>query len=222
MDFFNKCFDKHSFLEMNKCDYDVFIRAIDFFSRTHKLTDELVFFDIGCNCGSFIKLLQSKGIKSNIHCFEPHPILSKKVKEFYPFVNMNEYCISNTDGTVDIIFPQYSIGLSSIINRPVFSELNQNLVSLNVKSEKLDTYCDNNKIDKIDFIKIDVEGAEKLVFEGAKDLLSKQKIKAGIFEIGQTLKDAGTNETEICNMLRNYGYDIITNISKSDFYFYIK
>ena len=73
----------------------------------------------------------------------------------------------------------------------------------------------------IDFVKIDVEGAEKMVFEGAIELLQNKKIKCGIFEVEQTLYDANTHENEICNMLMDYGYLINKDISTADYLFYL-
>jgi hypothetical protein len=52
-------------------------------------------------------------------------------------------------------------------------------------------------------------------------MLKNKKIKCGIFEIGETLKDAGTSDKEICEILENYGYTINKNISKNDYIFHI-
>jgi FkbM family methyltransferase len=147
--------------------------------------------------------------------------LSKKTKEVYPYVNMNSYCLGNLDDNIDIYIPQWSVGLSSIINRPVFSQLNQEIVKLNVKCEKLDTYCELNNISEIGFIKIDVEGAEKIILEGAEKMLRNNKIKCGIFEVGQTLTDANTSEQDIINLLEGYGYKIDKTISQNDYLFYL-
>lgn len=134
---------------------------------------------------------------------------------------MNDYCLGNIDGNIDIYMPQWSVGLSSIINRPVFSQLNQTIVKLNVKCEKLDTYCELNNITEIGFIKIDVEGAEKIIFEGANNLLKNKKILCGLFEVGQTLYDANTSELEIIKLLEECGYKIDKTISQTDYLFYL-
>jgi FkbM family methyltransferase len=198
-----RCFEKHSFEELNNLDINVF-------ELCNPVIDSLdksgVFIDIGCNAGSFIKYLLNKNI-TNVHAFEPHPVLSEKVRVTYPHVKMNEYCLADTNGMVDIHIPTHSVGLSSLIRRPVFDKLEQEITVLNVKSETLDTYCEKNNINKIQFIKIDVEGAEYLIFKGAKELLKNKKIKCGIFEIGQTLTDANTSENEICSYLKSYGYE---------------
>ena len=91
---------------------------------------------------------------------------------------MNEYCVGNIDGQINIYIPTLSVGLSSIINRPIFSNLNQ---KINVECKKLDTYCKENNINEIVFLKIDVEGTEKNIFEADLEILKDRKIKCGIF-----------------------------------------
>lgn len=221
MNTFDKCFDAHSLLYLNDIDYNKITDLFNLYTNKFKLSKDSVFFDVGCNAGSFVKVLQHKNIHDNIHCFEPHPVLSKTVKELYPYVTMNNYCIYNKEGTIDIYIPTLSVGLSSIIRRPVFDRLQQYINVLNTKCTTLDTYCNENDISCIDFIKIDVEGAEKGVFEGATNLLKTKKIKSGMFEVGETLTDAGTTNDEVCKILESNGYNIIKNFYDSDYFFHI-
>jgi len=217
---FTQCFDKHNFEELNNIDVNVLYNSLLFYKNKFSNMDG-VFFDIGTNAGSFVKVLQYFNVTNNIHCFEPHPVIHEKTKSVYPYITMNNYCLGNTDGNIDIYIPQWSVGLSSVINRPVFSQLNQEINKLNVKCKKLDTYCKENNIDVIDFVKIDVEGAEKYIFEGANELLKNNKIKCGLFEVGDTLHDAGTNEIEICDILEKYGYIINKDVVESNYLFYL-
>jgi len=221
MSSFSNCFAKHSFEELNSIDHYKLVKFIDKFIEDHKFNENSNIFDIGTNAGSFVKALNRFGIYKNIHCFEPHPVLANKVREVYPYVKLNEYCVGNTNDNIDIYIPELSTGLSSIIKRPVFDKLNQTINKLNTKCVTLDKYCSDNKIDMIDFIKIDVEGAEKMVFEGAEKLLSSKLILAGVFEIGETLADAGTNTEEVCKLLQSYGYKIVKNISDTDYFFHV-
>jgi FkbM family methyltransferase len=220
MDILQCCFEKHSFAELNNIDCHILANAFNFYMNKFNNKTSMIF-DVGTNGGSFVKVLQYFNIYSNIVCFEPHPVLSKVTKEVYPYINMNNYCLGNIDGNIDIHIPKWSVGLSSTVNRPVFSQLNQPIVTLNVKCEKLDTYCELNNISEIGFIKIDVEGGEKTIFEGAKNLLKNKKILCGLFEIGQTLYDANTHENEIVALLEEYGYKIDKTISQSDYLFYL-
>ena len=221
--FFEHCFEKHNFQELNNIDIHMLHRVMLYHLNLFPETRNGIFFDVGTNAGSFIKVLTHLKIYSNIHCFEPHPILSKKTQNIYQNVIMNQLCLSNEDGEVDIHFPMWSVGLSSIIKRPLFDETSNvgEIKKINVQCLKLDTYCKNKNIDNIDFIKIDVEGAEKMIIEGSHNMLKNKKIKGGLFEIGQTLKDAGTSEEEIETILKTYGYNIVKNLSRNDWYFHI-
>jgi len=220
-DILKRCYDRHPFEELNNIDYSMLYGVMTAFFQKFPDSKTGVFFDVGCNAGSFVKVLNSLVAGGSIHCFEPHPVLSKHVLELYPKIKMNEYCIGNMNGHIDIHIPIHSVGLSSVIRRPVFEQLNQEIVTLNVKCQTLDSYCVENSISSIDFIKIDVEGAEKLVFDGSKNMLSNKKIKAGIFEVGSTLTDAGTSADEICSILQGYGYNIVKTLSPNDYYFHI-
>lgn len=220
MDNYKKCFDQHPFHELNNIDINKFDYILNLFVNRLGVNENSVFFDVGCNAGSFIKALKSKINTEKIHCFEPHPVLSKTVKGLYPGIIMNELCVSNKNGDIDIYIPTLSVGISSIIRRPVFDRLNQEINVLNTKCTTLDTYCELNNIKEIDFIKVDVEGAEKFVFEGAKDLLSSKRIKSGMFEVGETLKDAGSSTDEVCQLIESYDYKI-DKIYDSDYFFHI-
>lgn len=219
--FLKQCFDRHDFQELNNIDVRMLYNVFTHHMRMFPVQNKSVFFDVGTNAGSFLKILQHYKIYSNIHCFEPHPVISKKTKSIYQNVKMNQICLSNHNGEVDIHFPLHSVGLSSIIERPVFKNLGTEVRKVSVKCMTLDEYCKSNNVEFIDFIKIDVEGAEKMIIEGASEILKQKKIKAGLFEIGETLKDAGTSEQEIATILESYGYNIVKNLSRNDWYFHI-
>lgn len=182
---------------------------------------EGVFFDVGCNAGSFVKVLQSVPIRQAVHCFEPHPVLQSAVRERYPHVYMNGICLGDTNGRVDFHVPMWSVGLSSLINRPVFQALGgQSVETIQVECKTLDTYCEETGIPEILFLKIDVEGGEMKVLQGAKSLLQAKRIRCGLFEIGSTLTDANTSEEEIAKFLESYGYTVDRNFDPCNWMFY--
>ena len=220
MSVFEHCFEKHSFGELNDIDIQIFHRAIDFCIRNCNIDQNGHFFDIGSNAGSFVKIAAGYNL-TNMHCFEPHPVISRQTKAIYPHITMNDYCLGNNDGTIDIHIPHHSVGLSSIVDRPVFKVLGQDIHKLNVKMEKLDTYCERNNISEIEIMKVDVEGAEKMIFEGAEKMLASNKIKSGMFEIGQTLYDANTSEVDIVILLEQYGYKVNKTFDDNNYIFYL-
>ena len=93
---FERCFEKHNFDELNNMDFHMLNHAFQIFLNNYKLDDNKpVIFDVGSNCGSFIKVLEKYKISENIHCFEPHPKLSDVCVEKYPYIKMNKLCLSN-------------------------------------------------------------------------------------------------------------------------------
>ena len=66
-------------------------------------------------------------------------------------------------------------------------------VEIDVKTQTLDNFCLENKIDFIHLLKLDTEGNEFNILKGAKNLLSKNKVKV-IY-------------TEICSNKKNYWHN---------------
>jgi len=180
--------------------------------------DNLIFFDVGANAGSFIKV-SKKLCNPTIHSFEPHPFLSKFLKKTYDDIIVNELCVSDTNGESYINIPSLSVGISSMVNRKIFNDLKktQDVFNLKINTITLDTYCQNNNINHIDYIKIDVEGFEYQVLNGCRHLLDSGKISAGQFEIG--IEESGYSTIDIINLLENRGY-VIDNIDKDNLFFY--
>lgn len=206
---------------LSDIDTEIHNIMLDKFASLTKNKDNFVLFDVGCNSGSFIKTVKNKKINSTIHSFEPHPYLSKYVEEKYPEVICNQLCLHNFDGVCNINIPSISVGISSVLNREVFNQLknSQDIFILECEAMKLDTYCEKQNINNIDFLKMDVEGAEYYVLEGAKKMLSENKIFCGQLEVG--IEEDGISTSQIVELLYSHGYDIDRSIS-TDYFFYLK
>ena len=205
---------------LSKIDLDVHEKMINRYLSLFGKKDNLVFFDIGSNAGSFIEASINIFDDINIHAFEPHPYLFEYLKNKYDRIKINEYCVIDIDGICNINIPNISVGLSSVINRDVFNNLKeQKVTKLSRDSITLDTYCLKNNIEKIDYLKIDVEGAEYLVFKGSLELIKNGKIISGQFEVG--IDESGYSTNDIINLLEKNNY-IIEKLSKNDYFFYKK
>lgn len=76
-----------------------------------------------------------------------------------------------------------------------------------VQGDTLDHFCDQHAIDRIQFLKVDVEGFEKLVFYGSASLLRERRINYICFELSQDpLKGAGITTREVFEALESHGY----------------
>jgi hypothetical protein len=62
--------------------------------------------------------------------------------------------------------------------------------------------------DRIDLMKIDVEGAEELVVDGAERVLRNNRLKVLMEFMPDQLRNAGANPLELLYKLQNYGFAI--------------
>ena len=77
------------------------------------------------------------------------------------------------------------------------------------KTATLDSFCEDNNIEKIDILKIDVEGTEIDILEGAKEMMSKKLIKIIYTEVIDRKKVFQKKKEYLINFLRNYNFELI-------------
>jgi FkbM family methyltransferase len=81
---------------------------------------------------------------------------------------------------------------------------------ITVPTTSIDTFCSINSISEIDILKIDTQGAECLILDGAKNLLSQHAINFLIAEI--LFVPVYRNQPffyEVCSKLACYGYSLV-------------
>jgi len=126
--------------------------------------------DVGCNQGKILSQFLKFAPNGTHFAIEPLPDFAKMIKAEYPSVKTYQVAASDTDGESDFFH---------ITNRPSYSGfkfrdddlLRRNIENIKVRTVKLDTLIPQNI--RIDFIKIDVEGAEFKVLNGARSIIKK-------------------------------------------------
>ena len=177
----------------------------------------LLSIDIGMFRGVYSFLL-SKYSKSVIG-FEANPImfkyLEKNVKKIVKEIKIYNFALSNKTGDTYIKIPLrnksilknnfedfYEGGLATIHPE---NELEQkDFEKFKTKCEILDNFKFN---EKIGFIKIDVEGHEQFILEGAVNTINKDKPNL-LIEIEKKHRSDSVEKT--FNYLKNLGYDAYT------------
>jgi len=135
-----------------------------------------VVIDAGANLGMFSALAASK--QCIVYAFEPvknirNKYLSKTV-EINSNINMVPLALSNTSGKTEIEVTNGELGGSSIVLKK------SNSTKEVIETISLDEWAKQNNISKIDFIKADIEGAERLMLEGAQYILKTYAPKLAI------------------------------------------
>jgi len=165
--------------------------------------------DAGAHFGDWSDLvLKHTKNKCKLYAFEPVPNFFIKLQNK---VNSNGKCynlaIGKNDAEVTMnYFYKESEGCSSLYDRKALNNIP--VQKINIKVTCLDNFCLNNQIEHINFLKIDVEGAEWDVLQGADKLISNKKIDFIQFEYGGTFPDANITLKQIYDYLAIKGYEI--------------
>lgn len=146
----------------------------DLFTLWYKPKNGDIIVDLGSGDGSEIKIFSDVvGESGHIYALEADiSLYEKNLKIVEDFNLKNVTCvniaISDTVGDVNLgVVP--GDGVSNSIH------LKNSKIIKKVKSETLDSFLNNYEIDNVDFIKINIEGAEKEALLGAKDSIKKIK-----------------------------------------------
>jgi FkbM family methyltransferase len=169
--------------------------------------------DIGANIGWItILMAQAVGRHGKVYAFEPSPDIFRQLELNVALNNLSQVSVqclalSNITGTVPFhIFPEGFEVYNSIGAWQRREGQSANRV-VDVPVGTLDDYCQENNLAVIDFIKIDVEGAEELVLKGAQNILQQNpqvKIMIELFE--PSAKQCGCSISTIMELFRDMGF----------------
>ncbi len=139
--------------------------------------------DVGANLGYFTLLMaELVGPTGRVHAFEPNPCMFRLLRRnldingFLAWAELHEIALGESDGAaVAFVIPD---------NEPKNGHL-QPLIEpgalgcLSIETQRLDSRDDWREIE---LAKIDVEGAEEMVWTGAEGLLASDRLKTIILE----------------------------------------
>jgi FkbM family methyltransferase len=169
-----------------------------------------VFVDAGANFGIYTaiasRLVGDSGV---VLAFEPatetYPILDRNVKiNQLKNVKTFQAAVSDREGVTRFYHNNdapnsYSLGAAS--DKTKFEE---------IQTVTLEKVFEQEKIERFDLMKIDVEGAEELVLRGAKSSIEQMQPEI-IFEIsGKGAKRLGLSQHGAWNLLQELGYSFFS------------
>lgn len=128
--------------------------------------------DIGAHLGHILREILKAAPKGKHLAIEPIPHLYQGLqKKFGHRVKVLDCALSDEKGTAEFNLFVDKPALSGLKKRTDFG--NQEVKTFSVQTERLDDLVSPNT--RIDLIKIDVEGAEMIVLQGAKALLKRDR-----------------------------------------------
>lgn len=156
-----------------------------------------VLFDVGANQGVFAKhLIRAwQGLNYRLYAFEPSVttfgILQNQVVDL-PYVKLVNKGMSDKPGRVDLYFDKEGSGLASLYPRDLAHYRIDFSSKETVEMTTLDQFCLQEKIERIDFLKLDVEGHELSVLRGGSRMMSEGRVHIIQFEFGGCNIDSRT------------------------------
>ncbi len=189
--------------------------SLEIISSLFDKKSNFIIFDVGANLGQSAQRYRKIFPKAKIFSFEPlkesYEILkSKKIKNLKTFnigfsdkKSSEEFSVNERSETNSLL--SFSKNAKQIWGTDSLSNIKKTISSF----DTVDNFCFQKKINFIDFLKIDVQGAEYLVLEGAKKTLLNKKIKVIQLEviIGETYVGQKSLGFYI-SLLTSYGYKL--------------
>ena len=145
-------------------------------------TDDIVL-DFGANMGLFSARAAALGCQ--VYAFEPNPMAEvylNQVKNIYPDkIQVIPNAIADREGTVSFLCT------SGISEGHIAGSMGEGYEKQNVAEETIeiraltvDRFVEEQRLEKVDFIKADIEGAERMMLKGARDTLKRYSPKLAL------------------------------------------
>lgn len=169
--------------------------------KGYGMCNELTIFDVGAHLGQTSLFLNKTFKNSALYSFEPSPDLFDKLSQNIQKKNisLHNFALGNSDQEVFLSRP------SSDLCGQIIKEKTPN--SVKVYLRKLDNFCKDYAIHSIDLLKLDVEGNELDVLDGAKNLLEQNLVKAILLECDFNPQDTQHSYfIDVFNYLKNKNF----------------
>lgn len=126
--------------------------------------------DVGCHLGSTLSAILKLAPQGHHIAFEPIPYKARWLKRKFPKVDVREISLGDTPGEVTFYYNANQSGFSGLRRHMT---ANNTILELTVQCELLDNILPPDQ--RIDFMKVDVEGGELAVLRGAADMLRRYR-----------------------------------------------
>ena len=189
-----------------------------------------VIFDVGANTGIYSLIAKSLKPEAEVYAFEPVERVFEKLEFNNHLNNFDIKCfdkaLSNADGDA-VIYDMPTEHIYSVTVNKNIHAADAEVIPTKIEIVRLDTFIEQNKVKKIDLLKIDVETHEAEVLEGMGKYLDEFRptmlIEILTDEVGKRVealvRDKGYlffNLDEASGSIRK-----VERISKSDYYNYL-
>ena len=176
-----------------------------------------LFMVIGANLGVWVTALAAAHPTVHVYCFEPTPNTFSGLSDNIALnglrnVTALQLAVSDAAGVFRFQITENASNLNRLA--PIKSSAEDlhrgrftGARTTEVRSVVLDDFCRDHGIDRIGFLKIDVEGADVCVLRGARDLLRRRAIELMLIEVDpDNLRESGDSLEDLMSPIAEQGY----------------
>jgi FkbM family methyltransferase len=147
------------------------------------LSEDGAVLDVGANLGLFSLLIGQRRPQQRIFAFEPNPSTFKALEENVARngrrnIACCQIAVADYNGVV-----QFASREHARANASIAADQARESGTVQVACETIDSFCRRQGIDRIAVLKVDVEGYETLVFNGASRVLAEVRPELIYFEV---------------------------------------
>ena len=165
-------------------------------------------FDVGTHTGNWALAARQYFPQAKIHAFEISPTTFQMTQQQLQGENfiLNNFGLANTTAHVHYKDYEPASAFNTLLNNATFYEYHLSAKTLSANVTTGDAYCDTCQVASIDYLKIDVEGAEHVVVMGFDEMLKARKIRCLQFEYGYQNGDSYFLMKDFFGFLNERGY----------------
>ncbi|MBN1593390.1 MAG: FkbM family methyltransferase [Candidatus Coatesbacteria bacterium] len=175
----------------------------------------MVVFDLGANLGQYTLLAaHAVGEHGHVHSFEPSARMFRELEFNVGLNGLSPRCTLNRLAVSDVAqvarLSRYEEGAEVYGSLGTHRRCEAGIVGHEeVQTVRLEEYCEKNRIDRIDFVKMDIEGAELLALRGAGRLLARDDAPTILLELGDVnTAGFGYTSADLWDYLEGLGYHL--------------
>ena len=167
-----------------------------------------VVIDVGANDGHYAEAIKSIDPSAEVYAIEPHPVTFQRLSLRAERLKVKAFQIglSNQPGTLQLYDHEANGTQLASVYREVLTELHQSrhTTERSVKVTTLDQFVEEQKITQVDLLKIDTEGHELAVLEGARACLERGFIRQIHFEFNEMNAKSRVHMEDFVHCLHAY------------------
>jgi FkbM family methyltransferase len=185
------------------------------------LSPGMTVIDIGAHIG-LLSIIMAQKVKpaGKVYSFEPTPstfkLLQKTIaiNDFTEIVKPNKMAVAEKKGKTFFYITDIEAHNSNSLSNNKRDYGNEHRIDVDLTS--IDEFVTDNKLSKIDFLKIDAEGAEYSVLKGCEATLRRDKPKIILALHPASIINFGNSLEQIWDYLQSFGYTVVFKSEKVD------